>query len=138
MPHVVIEYSANLRDRLDLSGLIDAVHHAVLSTGTFRIGGVRIRAYAAESYLIADGHSSNAFIHFTLKVGFGRGLDELKRVCEVASQAACEFLAPLFDEMPFAISLEMQEIDQVLTFKKNNLHEYIRRRRTSGVGGDGS
>jgi 5-carboxymethyl-2-hydroxymuconate isomerase len=30
--------------------------------------------------------------------------------------------------VPLGIALEMQEIDPVLTFKKNNLHEYVKQR----------
>jgi 5-carboxymethyl-2-hydroxymuconate isomerase len=30
--------------------------------------------------------------------------------------------------LPLGIALEMQEIDPVLTFKKNNLHDYVKQR----------
>jgi 5-carboxymethyl-2-hydroxymuconate isomerase len=105
------------------------VHQAALATGVFPIGGIRTRAYAAEDYVIADGHPENAFVHLSLKVGHGRDLQTRKRACEAIFEAACRYLEPIFEAIPLGISLEMQEIDPVLTFKKNNLHDYVKRRQ---------
>lgn len=132
--HIVIEYSAGLRGRLDLPPFLAAVHQAALETGVFPIGGIRTRAYAAEHYVIADGHPDNAFVHLSLKVGHGRDLETRKRACEAIFEAACRHLGAVFEAVPLGISLEMQEIDPVLTFKKNNLHDHVRR-RLAGAGG---
>jgi 5-carboxymethyl-2-hydroxymuconate isomerase len=78
--------------------------------------------------VIADGHRDNAFVHLSLKVGHGRDLETRKRACEAIFDAACRHLAPLFEDTPLGISLEVQEIDPVLTFKKNNLHEHVKQR----------
>jgi 5-carboxymethyl-2-hydroxymuconate isomerase len=131
--HIVIEYSAGLRGRVDLPAFLAAVHHAALATGVFPIGGIRTRAYAAEHYLIADGHPDNAFVHLSLKVGHGRDLETRKRACETIFNAACLHLAPLLEALPLGISLEMQEIDPVLTYKRNNLHDYVKRRQSGGA-----
>lgn len=128
MPHIIIEYSANLRGQLDLPRLLEAAHTSALASGVFPIGGLRTRAYAAEHYRIADAHPDNAFIHIMLRVGHGRDLETRKRACEAIFTAVCERLASLQERIPLGVSLEMQEIDPVLTFKKNNLHEYVKRR----------
>jgi len=129
MPHIVVEYSAGLRERLNLDEFIAALHSAALQTGVFPIGGLRTRAYEPSHCLVADGHPENAFIHISLKVGHGRDLETRKRACETIFAAACKQLSALYERSPLAISLEMQEIDPVLTFKKNNLHYYIARRQ---------
>jgi len=131
MAHILIEYSANLSGRIDLPRFLEAVHAAALGTGIFPVGGVRTRAYAAEHYRIADGHADNAFVHTMLRVGHGRDVETRKRACEAIFAAICDQLAGLFEQLPLGLSLEMQEIDPVLTLKKNNLHEYIKR-RTAG------
>ena len=134
MAHIVIEYSAGLRDRLELPALLSAVHQAALETGVFPIGGLRTRAYEAQHYVIADGHPDNAFVHLSLKVGHGRDVDTRKRACEMIFEAACRQLVPIYEARPLAISLEMQEIDPVLTFKKNNLHEQVKKRQSRAAG----
>ena len=134
MAHIVIEYSAGLRDRLELPALLSAVHQAALETGVFPIGGLRTRAYEAQHFVIADGHPDNAFVHLSLKVGHGRDVEMRKRACETIFEAACRQLAAIYESQPLAISLEMQEIDPVLTFKKNNLHEHVKQRQSQPEG----
>ena len=53
MPHIIIEYSANLEERLGLDGLMDTLHAAALVTGVFPLGGLRVRAHRADRYRIA-------------------------------------------------------------------------------------
>jgi 5-carboxymethyl-2-hydroxymuconate isomerase len=133
MAHIVIEYSANLRgpelrELFDLDDFLRAVHAAALATGVFPVGGVRTRAYEAQHYVIADAHPDNAFVHLSLKVGHGRDLETRKKACEAVFEVACDRLAAVYERVPLGIALEMQEIDPVLTFKKNNLHEHVKRR----------
>jgi 5-carboxymethyl-2-hydroxymuconate isomerase len=129
----VLEYSANLSAQLDFAALLESLRDSALATGVFPLGGIRIRAYQAGHYLIADGHPDNAFVHIMLRVGHGRDLQTRKRACEAIFATACEFLQPLYDRLPLGVSLEMQEIDAVLTAKKNNLHEYVERRQARGA-----
>ncbi len=129
MAHIIIEYSAGLRGQLDVPQFLRAVHAAALATGVFPVGGIRTRAYEARDYVIADGHPDNAFVHISLKVGHGRDVDTRKRACETIFKVACEHLEALYEELPLGISLEMQEIDPVLTFKRNNLHQYVEQRQ---------
>jgi 5-carboxymethyl-2-hydroxymuconate isomerase len=128
MAHIIIEYSANLRGQFDLDGFLKAVHEAALATGVFPIGGIRTRAYEAQHYVIADASPDNAFVHISLKVGHGRDVETRKRACEAIFEVACRQLAGVYERLPLGIALEMQEIDPVLTFKKNNLHDYVKRR----------
>lgn len=131
MPHLVIEYSANLEARLDLDGLLDRLHAAALDTGIFPIGGLRIRAYKAEHYRIADCDAENAFVHVTATVGAGRPLDRREQASRQIFTALCEALGPLQADSPLAISFNMREFDSVLNLKKNNLHEFVKRRAGS-------
>ena len=128
MAHIVIEHSANLEGRLDLARFVRTVHQAALATGIFPIGGMRTRAYASSHYCIADGHPDNAFVHLSIRVGHGRDLPTRRNACERIFAAACAELAELYARVPLGISVEMQELDANLSFKKNNLHEYVKAR----------
>jgi len=131
MAHIVIEHSSNLRGRLDLTRFVRAVHQAALATGMFPVGGMRTRAYETREYCIADGHDDNAFVHLSIRVGHGRDLDTRRKACEHIFQAACAELAGLFASTPLGLSVEMQELDPELSFKKNNLHEYVKTRASA-------
>jgi len=131
--HIVIEHSDNLRGRLDVPQLVDALHQAALGTGVFPIGGLRTRAYATASYRIADGDPENAFVHVSVRVGHGRDLATRRAACERIFEAASDHLAPLFESIPLALSVEMAELDPELSLKKNNIHEHVKRRGKSGA-----
>jgi 5-carboxymethyl-2-hydroxymuconate isomerase len=138
MAHILIEYSANLEQLIDFPGFLEAVHRAALATGVFPIGGLRTRAYPAEHYRIADGHPDNGFVHTMLRVGHGRDVETRKRACEMIFAAICDQLTDIYRHLPLGLSLEMQEIDPVLTLKKNNLHEYVKQRTPAREAEDGS
>jgi 5-carboxymethyl-2-hydroxymuconate isomerase len=108
---------------------VHALHRAALATGIFPIGGIRTRAYETQTYCIADGHPDNAFVHVSVRVGHGRDLPTRRRACEQIFEAACAEMQPLFASTPLGLSVEMQELDPELSFKKNNLHELVKARR---------
>ena len=51
-----------------------------------------------------------------------------KRACDAIFTAACGALQTVYEHSPLGISREMQEIDPVLTFKRNNLHQHVENR----------
>jgi 5-carboxymethyl-2-hydroxymuconate isomerase len=128
LPHLIVEYSANIEDKIALDGLLDKLHASAVSSGMFPVGGIRIRAMRMDHYRIADCNPDNGYVHVTALVGHGRPLDFRQRVCEQIFEALTTHLASLFEAAPLAISFNMQEFHPQLSFKKNNLHEYVRRR----------
>jgi 5-carboxymethyl-2-hydroxymuconate isomerase len=127
MPHLTLEYSANLEARLDMPGLCDALHAAILETGLFEVGAVRVRAFAAAAWAVADRLPQNGFIDMRFRMGAGRSLDDRKRTGDAIFSAASAFTAPLLAGAHFALSLEVQEINPALSWKKNAIHPRLRR-----------
>jgi 5-carboxymethyl-2-hydroxymuconate isomerase len=128
LPHLIVEYSANIEREIALDALLDKLHACALRTGVFPIGGLRVRAHRVEHYRIADKAADNAFVHVTALIGHGRPLDVQQRAGQELLAAVSEHLEPLFSRSPLAISLNVQEMHPVLNFKKNNLHEYVKKR----------
>jgi 5-carboxymethyl-2-hydroxymuconate isomerase len=126
MPHIVIEYSANLDGALDMQRLVNAMHETALKTGVFPPGGARTRAARREHYRVADGRPEAAFIHVMARVGAGR--DEATR--KAAGQALFDTLTAetkaVFEARPLALSFELAEIPDAFKWKKNNIHDYLK------------
>ena len=128
MPHLILEHSANLADRVDLARVVRQVHEAALGTGVFPEKGLRTRAAAREVYRIADGHADNAFLHLVIRIGHGRDLETRRRAGEAVFAALCAALEDDAAAHPLALSCELQEIHPELTWKRNNLPEWMERR----------
>lgn len=134
MPHIVIEYSANLAQRASLERLIERLHETAIATGVFPRGGARTRAIRCDDYRIADGASDNAFVHVSLRIGHGRTLEVRRAAAQAIFDALVDQLAPVYACSPLGLSLEVQEIDPELSFKHNNLHDYVKARAQADRG----
>ena len=126
MPHLTLDYSANLEKTVDLDRLCRVALKTLLDTGLFEVGAVRVRAFSCDHYAIADDLPENSFIDASLRIGTGRTLDEKKRAGEALFGALSEFLEPHFKTPHFALSLEIREIDPQLSWKKNAIHPRLR------------
>lgn len=123
---MAIEYSANLDASVDMRSLCALVSRTILDTGLFEPGAVRVRAFRAEAYAVADQLPENGFIDMNFRIGRGRSAEEKKRVGEAIFAAVSAYLAPLFATPHFALSLEIREIDAELSWKKNAIHPRLR------------
>jgi 5-carboxymethyl-2-hydroxymuconate isomerase len=126
MPHMTIEYSANLDAKVDIAELCDVVRQAMLSTGMFETGGVRVRAIRCEAYSVADALPENAFVAMTLRIAPGRAAEDRKTAGEAIFAAAKDHLGALFEAPHFSLSLDMSELDSGFSWKQNSMHARLR------------
>jgi 5-carboxymethyl-2-hydroxymuconate isomerase len=126
LPHMSIEYSGNLDASVDMAGLCKVVLKTILDTGLFEVGAVRVRAFRSESYAVADQLPQNGFIDMNFRIGKGRSETEKKRAGEAIFANMVAHLNQLFENPHFALSLEIREIDEALSWKKNAIHPRLR------------
>lgn len=126
MPHFTIEYSANLDQRTDMRDLVDEVRRAAAATGVFPLGGIRVRAIRCEDYAIADGNPEFAFLAMILRMGQGRDLATRQRAGEHVFNALTAYLEPVFRSSRLSLSFEIVEIADETSWKKNNIHDYLK------------
>ena len=128
MPHQIIEYSANLEDRIDITRLVEILHRAAVGLEVLPQAGVRTRAVRRDLYRIADGHVENTFIHVTVRLAAGRSDEAKAEVGEHLFAVLKKHIAPSDDTFPAALSLEIQEIDPVTRWKVGNIRAHLKRR----------
>lgn len=132
MPHFTIEYSANLDGRVDMASVVEVVRKAAVEAVIFPIGGIRVRAIKCEHYAIADGNPNHAFLDMVLRLGEGRDLATRKQAGEHVFKALSTYLDPVFAQMKFALSFDMQINDKETSFKRNNIHEALKAEAVHG------
>lgn len=135
MPHQIIEYSANLEDRIDITRLVDILHAAAVELEVLPQAGLRTRAVRRDLYKIADGHVENAFVHVMLRLAAGRSEEAKTAVGEQLFAALKKHIEPSDDSFPAALSLEIQEIDPVTRWKDGNIRAHLKRRAASARAG---
>ena len=124
MPHIIIEYSANLADLIDTDALMAAVHTAALDDGLPALYGLRTRAAPRDHYRIADGDPSYGFVCLTARIGPGREPEIVQRFLTRLIDTVDAVLAPLQPDHPVAISAEVQLIDPALRINRNHIRTH--------------
>ena len=133
MPHVVIEYSANLETSIAPARLVEITHKAVLANPAFELAAVRTRAIRYEHFMIADGDPDNAFVAVTIRIGPGRDAATRKAASEQVAGQLAEALAEAFERRGLALSVEVCELDDAGMTRKNNLHARMRAKAAGPV-----
>ena len=126
MPHLIVEYSENLENALDMGAFCECLRVAACGVETFPNAGVRVRAFSTKHYAIADGNSAHAFIDISVRLRAGRPQDVKEAAVAVLFAAAKDFVAPYMETHPLALSLEMRDIDPTLSPKTGNIRAHLK------------
>jgi 5-carboxymethyl-2-hydroxymuconate isomerase len=70
MPHIVIEYSDNLKTKVKESEITKKLHKTVIDSGLFSPEAVKARSVSYSDYVLPEG--SKSFIHITVSILEGR------------------------------------------------------------------
>lgn len=129
MPHLIYEYTDNLKAEGDIPGLLRKTNQVVLAQGgVFPTGGIRARAICLTDYCVADGSADDAFVHLTFKMGAGRTAEEKQKVGDELFAMLKEHFADLFARRGLALSMEIVEFSEAGTWKDNNIHARYKKR----------
>jgi 5-carboxymethyl-2-hydroxymuconate isomerase len=123
MPHLIVEYSDNLEQSVDMADVIAAIHEAALATGIAALDALRTRAEPRSLFRIADSHPDNAFLGVIARMAPGRSPEDKQRLLEALLAAAENSLgAAAANTM---LSVEYQEIDVRFRINKNNIRDAV-------------
>ena len=129
MPHVVIDYSANIEDRVDIAKLCDVLRRVAISTGALPLPGVRVRAVRADHASVADGDPTHGYVDISVRLRAGRDLVTRQAATQTIFDAAEAFLADAMAKHSIALSLEMRDIDPQLSPKTGTIRDHLKEAR---------
>lgn len=125
MPHLIIDYSANLEEAIDMAGLCECLRIVATGLDAFPAAGVRVRAHAAQHYAIADGNPAHGYIDVSVRLRAGRELAVKQAATQALFAAAEAFIAPVMAIRPIALSFEMRDIDPDLSPKTGTIRDHL-------------
>jgi 5-carboxymethyl-2-hydroxymuconate isomerase len=126
MPHIAIDYSANMEDAVDFPALCDLLRRTGIETGVFPMAGIRVRAFRADHVSIADGDPRHGYVDISIRLRGGRAFEARKAATEKLFAAAKAFLDPVIATRPMALSMEMRDIDPELSPKLNTIRDHLK------------
>lgn len=128
MPHLVILYTANLDRETDMSALCRTMADTMLAQRdenakqVFPTGGVRVLAYPAAHYAVADGKGDYGFVYLNLRIARGRSPAVQKQMGDALTAAVGTHFAALLAQKPLGITLQVDEGHEVFDGKHSTLH----------------
>jgi 5-carboxymethyl-2-hydroxymuconate isomerase len=112
MPHLCLEYTANVPQKIDFDTLFSELHHTLSDVGRIDIGNCKGRAVRLENYYVADGKADVAFVHLEVRLFAGRP-DELKQQIAAALMNVLKaHFAQTGAGPAVQFSLEMRDVHQ--------------------------
>ena len=131
MPHLTLEYSANLDDGEGIATLCDKLARCLDAVRdgdkrVYPVGGIRVRALRCEQYCVGVGGTDAAFLHANLKMARGRTEEVQRRTGDAILEVLKEHFAQAFEQRGLALSVEVNEFGPLGTWKHNNLHERLK------------
>lgn len=115
MPHIAIDYTANLTDDLRPLELPRKLHEAAISLGVFPLNGLRTFARAIDEFHVGAAAQDEAFINIQIRIAPGRPEELRQRIVDTLFATAEQTLAALIDKRPVGLQLEITELDRSLT-----------------------
>ena len=125
MPHLMIDYSANVEPDVDIGGLCNTLRYVAASIDAFPLAGVKVRAVRVEHYAIADGNPEHGFIDIAVRIREGRDMETKQNAAQKIFDAANEFVADVMRRRSLALSLELRDIDAALSPKSGSIRKYL-------------
>lgn len=130
MPHVVIQYSANLETGVDMPALCRDIAAVLIEqkdeagAPLFPPGGTRVLAYPAQVYAVADGKGDYGFCYINIRVAAGRTHAALKKSGDAVLAKVQSRFAEHFEQNLAGVTIQIDESGpgQVYDAKHNNLH----------------
>ncbi len=115
MPHLKIEYSANLDAETDIGALCKSLAQTLLALKDkreqpiFPFNGTRVLAYPAPHYAVADGADNRAFVYLNLRITSGRSQERLQAVGDALLEQTKAHFAQLLASRQLRITLHIDE-----------------------------
>jgi 5-carboxymethyl-2-hydroxymuconate isomerase len=125
VPHLRIEYSKGLEDRIDMNQVCRKLSAAMMKSGIFPLGGIRVRAFATDAFTVSDDHRDNSFVDLVLRLGEGRTIEEKQISGNRIFETCKEIFKSELGKPHFALSLEFVEINSSVSWKLNTMHERL-------------
>lgn len=127
MPHLVVQYTANLEPEAAIGALCKTLAEIIVaqrSAGArlFPVGGTRVLAYPTPHFAVADGAADRAFVYLNMRIAGGRERALVAATGEALVAAVRSHFAAILARRPVGITFQIDEGVPVFDAKLGNLH----------------
>ena len=109
MPHIVIEYSREIANKIDIVRLMTVSLEAAAASEVMRREDIKVRAMPYEHYLLADGGDS--FVHTTVRMLSGRSDPQKYHLSSLLRERQVDLLNDVHDLSVHSVSIDIVDMN---------------------------
>lgn len=117
MPHLTLEYTANLEDRAPDAQLLLSLHGLLKDVAGIKIENCKSRWRRVDNWVAGTGEEESAFVHLNLRFLEGRRLNLQQAVGAGAIDILRTHFTPVPIGLDLQITVEIEEIRKSTYFK---------------------
>ena len=122
MPHIILEYSANLYELPSFSALFADIHQTLHREGGIRLENCKSRARMASHFYIADGHPNHSFIHLSIEFVKGRSQQTKRTIGQECLKLIKDYYqAQISDRLQITVKIDDIELDYYFKHPEGSL-----------------
>ncbi len=110
MPHLILEYSANIIEKKNLTTLLKKCHKTLAEMLPTDVTSCVSRAIECNTFCVGEGFEKNAFIHVSLKVKAGRTEETLQNAGNEVLEVLSDYFAETAKRFHLQITMEIGEL----------------------------
>jgi 5-carboxymethyl-2-hydroxymuconate isomerase len=117
MPHLRLEYSANVKEKVKPKELFSACHRILVDTVNADLFRCQSRAIPCDLFHVGEGSPDEAFIHLEILLLEGRSLPKLQEAGKQILKTLEKYFIRSLKELNMQISVRVVEFSQSHYFK---------------------
>jgi 5-carboxymethyl-2-hydroxymuconate isomerase len=117
MPHLTLEYSANIDQEIRADDLFSELHQALASLANLNVENCKGRLVRLEDTYIGRGEPQNAFVHLDIRLLAGRAPELKRRIGQHCLRFLEDYFAPSTADRQLQITVEIVDIQPEAYFK---------------------
>jgi 5-carboxymethyl-2-hydroxymuconate isomerase len=112
MPHLVLEYTANVGPPVDPGALFAQLHQALARTAAVDLAACKSRALALDVYHVGAGGPEQAFVHLEVRLLAGRLPAEKRRIAQACLEILAAYYAASLESLQLQLTVEVRDMER--------------------------
>lgn len=117
MPHLKLEYSANIKEKLHLKDFFSSIHDVLVDTVNADLFRCQSRAISCDNFFIGEGLPQESFIYLEILLLEGRSESQLQKAGNKILKLLEKYFVRSLEELNMQISVRVVEISSSHYFK---------------------
>ena len=117
MPHISLEYTANIKSQINTSAIFSEVHQILAAREAINIENCKSHAICIENYYIGQATDSNAFAHLEISVLQGKSDEFIQSIGDNCLTFLKSYFSQTLKQYKLQLTVAINQIPRSAYFK---------------------